>query len=145
MRSGEIAFYALTALPLALTAVIVARAWRGRDDIAEDVNPGGWAERSLAWLIDVALPALVALSIEVFARYGIDLVGADRDWRVVDSWAVPIVIGLWILNFGVLQALTGRTVGKQLVGLRTLRRGGGLPPLWATLVRTVTVFPLFGA
>lgn len=141
---GFVALCALLALPIALTAVLIGRAWHGREVVAPDSRPGGWAERVLAWLIDVVLPFVAAAGIDVFARYAAEVVATDPESLVFETLTMPAVIVLWIANFVLLQALTGRTIGKQVMGLRTVRRNGGRPPIWGTLVRTVSVFPLLG-
>lgn len=142
---GLIAFCWVTALPIALTVIVVARAWRGRTaTIAATATRGGWVERVLAWVIDVTVPFVVALLVEMFSHYARESAGVFPHGALYKPWGISGVIALWLLNFVVLQSLTGRTVGKQLLGLRTVRREGGQPPLWSTSVRTVSVFPLLG-
>jgi uncharacterized RDD family membrane protein YckC len=142
---GVIAFCWVTALPIALTVIVVGRAWRERNAIATTTATGGGsAELVLAWMIDVTVPFVVALLVETFSHYARESVGILPDGAFYEPWGISGVITLWVLNFVVLQSLTGRTVGKQLLGLQTVRREGGRPPLWSTSLRTVSVFPLLG-
>jgi uncharacterized RDD family membrane protein YckC len=138
--AGFVALNVLVALPIVLLLLAVRRAWRARDDAPGAA--GGvpiWAERLLAYLIDLTLPFAAGVCIDVFVSYAV-----DRFANPLPDLGIAIVVGLWVADFVVLQTLTGRTLGKQVLGLRTVRRGGGRPPLWSVVVRTVPVFPLLG-
>ena len=72
------------------------------------------------------------------------------------DWLLSMLIAYWLtgsqfwtiavfaVEVYVLTATTGFTVGKRLVGIRTIRTNGGLVGLWWALVRTailLTVIP----
>jgi hypothetical protein len=72
------------------------------------------------------------------------------------DWLLSMLVAYWLthsqfwtiavfaVEVYVLTATTGFTVGKRLVGIRTIRTGGGLVGFWWALVRTailLTVVP----
>ena len=72
------------------------------------------------------------------------------------DWLLSMLIAYWLtgsqfwtiavfaVEVYVLTATTGFTVGKRLVGIRTIRTNGGLVGFWWALVRTailLTVIP----
>lgn len=141
---GFIALCVVVALPIALAAVIAARAWKGRNGFDGNERAASGGERVGAYLIDVALPLFLVVGAEFFAFY-VAVLATGRDLSLtINSWYLPALIGVWVVDSVVLQTLTGQTIGKQLVGLRTVSPVGGHPPLWSTVVRTVPIFPAFG-
>lgn len=56
-------------------------------------------------------------------------------------------VAAWILNFGVLQGMTGATVGKRLLGLRVVRLDGSTLGVWRSMGRSlayaVSAIPLY--
>ncbi len=72
------------------------------------------------------------------------------------DWLLSMLVAYWLthsqfwtiavfaVEVYILTATTGFTVGKRLVGIRTIRTGGGLVGFWWALVRTailLTVVP----
>jgi uncharacterized RDD family membrane protein YckC len=110
--------------------------------VALQGHHAGTVSRFLAFLVDTTVLAtlftlfvgLTVLALDVVA----DVTFVSEDHRLLMS----MVFVLWqLLYFVVPTALTGRTVGKAVLGVRVVGRRGTPVGTWSALVRTV-VFPL---
>ena len=90
-----------------------------------------------AALIDLAL--LLVLFVVLAVLVGEAIVGgvASAFSFSLDGAGFALYVALALLYYFVLEAATGQTVGKLLVGLRVVRAGGGRPNVWKIAARTV--------
>jgi len=83
--------------------------------------------RLLALIVDWLLCALIASSLTGHALFG----GANDKHYFAAQYAT---LGLFVLEVYLLTAVSGLTVGKRLLGLRTIRTNGSRPGFkWAAL------------
>ena len=83
--------------------------------------------RLLALIVDWLLCALIASSVTGHALFG---GAADKHYFA----AQYVTLVLFALEVYLLTAISGLTVGKRLLGLRTIRTHGGAPGFkWAAL------------
>jgi uncharacterized RDD family membrane protein YckC len=106
----------------------------------------GFASRAVADLVDLGVVWLLGLSVLVAAGVVRYLVaGPPLRLPVLPNWldgtaGAAIAVGY----LGVSWAATGRSVGKQIAGLRVVDDGGGRLPLPRSLIRAV-LYVLFPA
>jgi uncharacterized RDD family membrane protein YckC len=92
--------------------------------------------RSGAALIDLAL--LSGLFIVLSVTMGEASVGGGGFSFPLNSYAAAgLYLGLVLVYYFALEATIGQTVGKVLVGLRVVGRGGGRPSVAAVATRTL--------
>jgi uncharacterized RDD family membrane protein YckC len=87
-------------------------------------------KRLLALLVDWLLCALIASSITGHALFG----GAGDKHYFAAQYAT---LGLFVLEVYLLTAVSGLTVGKRLLRMRTIRTDGGAPGFKWAAVRTL--------
>jgi uncharacterized RDD family membrane protein YckC len=106
----------------------------------------GFASRVVADLVDLGVAWLLGLSVLVAAGViGYLVTGPPFRLPVLPNWldgtaGAAIAVGY----LGVSWAATGRSVGKQLAGLRVVDGGGRRLSLWRSLTRAV-LYVLFPA
>lgn len=108
--------------------------------------PDGWSlagpgVRSLAVLIDL-VPGLVLGAVVFKVRPG-DMLSAamlSPDTLMSDVAAFLTAIGITILHSAGSEMLTGRTLGKWIMGLRVVSIDGKRPSLWQALARSALKF-----
>jgi uncharacterized RDD family membrane protein YckC len=106
----------------------------------------GFASRVVADLIDLGVAWLLGLSALVAGGVIIYLVtGPPFHLPVLPNWldaGAGGVVAVVYLTFT--WAATGRSVGKQIAGLRVVTEAGRLMPVWRSFVRAVlyVLFPL---
>lgn len=128
---------------LVVMTVFVLATWR-RDpksalvELPANLVPAEIPRRVLAAMIDMTPPMLIGMLLTgtsdpmfVFANWP----SPSGDWS--DMVAGVIAIGLFVAHTAVTEALTARTLGKRLVGLRVVTVKGQPPNLWQMLVRNV--------
>lgn len=103
-----------------------------------------WAKRVVAFIIDTAIVSIVVIILAfVFAipfLIGTNFPGGPT---VFPWWVVGGVFGgilpLIVLGYFILaEALYGRTLGKQIMGLRVERLDGRAVDLWSAIVRNIS-------
>ncbi len=100
----------------------------------DDLGPARWRARVLAYAIDVLCP-LATLSV-----LGLIVLDDSRNIYVqlVSAVAAVAVVGFVLWNTVYRQAMTGRTIGKLIVGIHTTAAAtGGVPGLARTVLREV--------
>jgi uncharacterized RDD family membrane protein YckC len=126
-----------TGVPLALlvlTPLLVALAARTARRNPAIGNTAIVGRRAAAHVLDWVFVLGVILAADWIAvRWAIalDLGSVSMSWNGPGIWA------LFFLDFVVLQGLTGYTLGKWLLRIRTVRAAGQLPGLLAALLRSV--------
>jgi uncharacterized RDD family membrane protein YckC len=106
----------------------------------------GFASRVVADLVDLGVAWLLGLSALVAGGViGYLLTGPPFSLPVLPNWldatlGAAILVGYLTLSW----AATGRSVGKQLAGLRVVERGGRRLSLWRSFARAV-LYVLFPA
>jgi uncharacterized RDD family membrane protein YckC len=98
-------------------------------------SENSFGRRIAASLIDFAV--LLALFVVLAVTIGEASVGRGQASFHLGWQAGLLYLALVLLYYFVLEAATGRTVGKFLVGLRVVGRDGGRPPITAIAIRTV--------
>jgi uncharacterized RDD family membrane protein YckC len=106
----------------------------------------GFVSRVLATAIDIAMLVLIGFLILGFVAVirwvttsaGLHLV------RPADPWSAVLVVALSVVYFGYFWGTTGRTVGEQFFGLRTLTMTGARISGGVAFARAVltTLFPI---
>ena len=99
----------------------------------------GFVTRLIAYFVDlVVITGILALSgwLAVVADNLIATIGLTSNVTVATVYAVsiPFIIGTY---FVVLWALTGRTIGKWLMGLKVVGRDGLPPTIGRSLLRLI--------
>jgi uncharacterized RDD family membrane protein YckC len=106
----------------------------------------GFASRVVADLVDLGVAWLLGLSALLAAGvFGYLLTGLPFHLPVLSNWldagaGAAIAVGYLAFSW----AATGRSVGKQLAGLRVVDRAGGRLVLWRSFMRAV-LYVLFPA
>jgi uncharacterized RDD family membrane protein YckC len=110
--------------------------------VAVQGHHAGAVSRFCAFLVDTSVSALLFTALAGLAVLALDVV-AGVDVALDDHRAVTgAAAALWQLLYVVVPtALTGRTVGKAVLGLRVTDRDGRPVGGWHALVRTL-VFPV---
>ena len=96
-------------------------------------NPLGL--RIAAALVD--LTVLFVVSVVVGVTIGDASVEGEEFSFLLSGAALNVFLVLVLLYYFALEAVIGRTVGKLLLGLQVVDRGGGRPSVWAVAIRTV--------
>lgn len=115
------------------------------DNVAVELEPASIGSRSLAALIDYPLLAgvlmlwFVGIIVLVLATGMVDGLGFGE---AATGWLVAVLIGgLFVLEWGFFAIqeifLRGQTIGKQIVGLRTVGVHGGRPSALAFVIRNL--------
>lgn len=99
----------------------------------------GFVTRLFAYVADAAVVAgIVAIGgwIAVLIDDVIDQVGLDLriSLGAIYVFLIPLIIGLYFVMF---WSLTGRTIGKWLLGLRVIGHDGHPPTISRSIVRVV--------
>jgi uncharacterized RDD family membrane protein YckC len=106
----------------------------------------GFASRVVADLVDLGVAWLLGLS--VLAAAGVAsylLTGPPFQLPVLPNWLDATAgAAIAVAYLALTWAATGRSVGKQLAGLRVVDRGGGRLALWRSFIRAV-LYVLFPA
>ena len=106
----------------------------------------GFASRAVADAVDLGVIWLLGLSTLLVAGVvGYLLTGPPFHLPVLPNWLDAGVGGvIAVVYLGLSWAATGRSVGKQVVGLRVADRRGRRLPLWRSFARA-TLYVLFPA
>jgi uncharacterized RDD family membrane protein YckC len=106
----------------------------------------GFASRLVADAVDLGVAWLLGLSTLLVAGVVLYLLtGPPFRLPVLPNWLDAGVGGvIAVVYLGLSWAATGRSVGKQVVGLRVTVRGGGRLPLWRSFARAA-LYVLFPA
>lgn len=106
----------------------------------------GFVSRVLAAVVDAAVVFLMAMAIVAFVAVVRWLVTTDGFELGTPRGIVGLVLtaALAVIYFGYLWTTTGRTVGEQVLGLRTVTEHGSRVPWLRAYVRAclVVAFPL---
>jgi uncharacterized RDD family membrane protein YckC len=110
--------------------------------VALQGHHAGSVSRFLAFLLDTTVAATLFTLLAGLAVLALDVV-ADVTWVADDHrLLMSIAFVLWqLVYFAAPTALTGRTVGKAVLGVRVVDRSGAPVGGWGALVRTL-VFPV---
>jgi uncharacterized RDD family membrane protein YckC len=92
-----------------------------------------------AYVIDVVILAMVVslggwiavLIDSVFERFGLDL---NADISTIYVFLIPWILGFYFISF---WTLTGRTMGKSVMGLKVIRADGAPPTFGRSIIRFV--------
>ncbi|MFZ4811958.1 MAG: RDD family protein [Ilumatobacteraceae bacterium] len=109
----------------------------------------GPVARALALTLDwVTMVFLFGVGTAI-ASWTIDLLVGDtaRTWGLSTGWSGALLVGWAFVYFAVPTALTGRTFGKAVIGLRVVTSDGAPLPAFRVALRVVTLplsFALFG-
>ena len=133
-------------MTLALAFAIFSSARRRSEPDEADTELQGLAlaetgRRFAAGLID-AVPFIVPL---IFFTQLVHLNGADmqdpstaaHDLTMLTLKTGMAAFAVYLLHTAVSEALTGRTLGKMLLGLRVVRLDGGTPDVYSLLIRNL--------
>jgi uncharacterized RDD family membrane protein YckC len=109
----------------------------------------GAVSRFLAFLVDVTLTGALFGLIGVLLVAALEIV-ANVTWDAADHrWLVAVAYALWQFTyFAGLTAITGRTIGKAVLGVFVVRPDGTRVTARAAALRTIAFplsFLLFGA
>jgi uncharacterized RDD family membrane protein YckC len=106
----------------------------------------GFASRVVADAVDLGVAWLLGLSALVVAGVVLYLLtGPPFRLPVLPNWLDATAGGaIAVAYLGLSWASTGRSVGKQVAGLRVVYRGGRRLPLWRSLTRAL-LYVLFPA
>lgn len=99
----------------------------------------GFVTRLFAYVADAAVVAgiiaiggwIAVLIDDVIAQVGLDL---RISLGAIYVFFIPLIIGLYFVMF---WSLTGRTIGKWLLGLRVIGRDGHPPTIGRSIIRVV--------
>jgi uncharacterized RDD family membrane protein YckC len=111
-----------------------------RSDAASRLDPAGVALRFVAVLLDaivVLFPLSIVVGLLTGGGYseranGYVNVGVDVGGKAFVLW-LALALGYYVLS----EALTGKTLGKRLVGIRVVDEEGDAPDLAAAMIRNV--------
>jgi len=100
--------------------------------------PAGFVTRLVAFVIDLAINALVSSVLTVVGQFVGRSLGARQSTLVLLA-AITTVSGfLFLFAYAVLlTALGGQTVGKRIMGLRVVRTDGTRVKLWPAIKRFI--------
>jgi uncharacterized RDD family membrane protein YckC len=99
----------------------------------------GFITRLLAYVVDLAIVAgilavggwLAVLVDTIFERMGLE---PGVDVSTIYVFLIPWIIGLYFVMF---WALTGRTVGKWIMGLKVIGANGQPPTIRRSIIRLI--------
>ena len=124
----------------------MTRAIRYTEAQALQGHRAGFASRVVADFIDLAVAWLLGLSALVAAGLiGYLLTGPPFQLPVLPNWLDGSALGVVaVLYLTITWAATGRSVGKQIAGLRVVTEAGRRMPVWRSFVRAVlyVLFPV---
>ena len=87
-----------------------------------------WGSRFGAYLLDsVLIGVLVVLPLYVLMPDSWTVVDAETDLAIADLVVNGALLVVWALYFGLLQGLTGATLGKRALGIAVHRTGTDQP------------------
>jgi membrane-associated protein len=116
-------------------SIEVALLWHGRDDATAGKYP--LVRRLWAGLIDVA----VAFGITILILTAVS--GIDKTEAVFDPLGVLLVAVVSLAYRIPLEAHSGQTIGKSMMGISVYGPNGGVPKWWRALLRNlIGVIPL---
>lgn len=118
------------ALGFAILSSIRRRDGQDQAKAGENLALADPARRLLAGLID-ASPFAVPVAIFLSAGAG----GHLADAQTIEVLTLAGAFVVYLVHTAASEALTGRTVGKMLLGLRVMRTDGGTPDAAALLIR----------
>jgi uncharacterized RDD family membrane protein YckC len=106
----------------------------------------GFASRVVADLVDLGVAWLIGLSVLLAAGVVLYLLtGPPFRLPVLPNWLDGTAgAAILVVYLALTWAATGRSVGKQIVGLRVVDRGGRRLALWRSFARAV-LYVLFPA
>lgn len=110
---------------------------RNTEEHALQGRTAGFITRLLAYAIDVVVLAgivavggwITVLIDTVFQHFGLDL---NADLSTIYVFLIPWILGFYFVSF---WSLTGRTVGKSVMGLKVVRADGSPPTLGHSIIR----------
>jgi uncharacterized RDD family membrane protein YckC len=110
---------------------------RTKEEHALQGRTAGFVTRLLAYAIDVvvlagivAVGGWVAVLIDtVFQHFGLDL---NADISTIYVFLIPWILGFYFVSF---WSLTGRTMGKSVMGLKVIRADGRPPTIGHSIIR----------
>jgi uncharacterized RDD family membrane protein YckC len=82
-----------------------------------------WPQRVGAYLIDLVIVLPISIAMALVSAGG----GNSRSTGLVEALLYLIGFGVWIYNRWILAGRTGRSWGKQALGLKLLRMDNGQP------------------
>ena len=100
------------------------------------LHPAPWGRRVVASLVDLAIGVTPAFAHLVGWRIAHAAEGPQARWDGTDERLLGLALAwallAWIVNRGVLQSRTGRSVGKALVRIRLVQAPAMRPPSFGT-------------
>ncbi|MCC7147257.1 MAG: RDD family protein [Phycisphaeraceae bacterium] len=126
----------MAAVASAIVFVLLKREGAEQVELASGLVLAELPSRSLAAVIDLAPCVLLAMA--TFRQW--DLLALVQQWpgrsTGWDAMApAAMVIGLLVIHTALSEALTGKTLGKRIMGLHVADVEGGKPLLWQILAR----------
>jgi len=113
----------------------------GFDKLRHDFNAQSlWLIRLIAYLVDTAIVAVVALLL-TFLAYVPLLVGSafSGQWSWRGIWQIPFFIGAGqVIYFTFMESFYGASFGKQMMGLRVEAENGGRPTAASAFIRSLS-------
>jgi uncharacterized RDD family membrane protein YckC len=111
---------------------------RDQDDLL-DGRPAGFVTRLLAYATDIAIVAgIIALGgwIAVLVDNLLETLGVDVRLSLAALYVflIPFIAGLYFVVF---WSLTGRTIGKSILGLKVVAPSGMPPTIGRSIVRVL--------
>lgn len=103
-----------------------------------------WAKRLIALIIDAAIVSvsIVILSLAFAVPFLIGATTAPFVFPALPAWwavwfggIIPLII---VLYFVLAEGLYGRTIGKEIMGLRVERVDGKRMDLWSAFIRNIS-------
>lgn len=112
------------------------------DLVSEQGNYAGSVSRFTAFVIDLAVSSAVfTLGLACVGFVAQIVTGHPVHWKRTDT-VVAIIYACWeFLYFGYSWAVSGRTLGMAVLGVRVVRADGSVIDPWRGVVRAL-VFPL---
>jgi uncharacterized RDD family membrane protein YckC len=110
---------------------------RNSEDHALQGRTAGFVTRLFAYAIDIVVLAIIislggwiaVLIDSVFERFGLDL---NAEISTLYVFLIPWILGFYFISF---WTLTGRTVGKSVMGLKVVLVDGNPPSFGRSTIR----------
>ena len=119
-------------------SALIGEESEGTRDVVSGRYAGG-VTRALAFSIDVAIGLMTFAGVSAWGAWMWQWLSDDQLPSLAGIWATAAIVG-WIGTYLVLAAaITGRTIGKALVGLRVVRTHGSTVSLTRSFWRVVTL------
>jgi uncharacterized RDD family membrane protein YckC len=120
---------------------LIINDFNGFDRLRYDISAQTlWLTRVIAYVIDSVIVSVIlfVLSILIYIPLFISsVVGGGWTWS--RFFQIPFFIGIGLVAyFTIMEGMYGATIGKQVMGVRVERIGGGHPTFIEALIRSIT-------